>query len=344
MHIPTDWNRAGLLLPRAAAGDGVHVVGDPCIVFDPDLGNWRMFLFYDPPGHGHAVCTGPDPLAPGSWQLAGRLAFTNPSAMLGNGTHKPYVVMEARRPNRAACIDGRYCLVSISYAHGGKLAQQAWSPALAGPWTWEPNPLLPPAGPDDFDAKHRDAISGLYFPERRQILYFYMGYPLRPQPIPHSPLGSAQAAAVQTIGEAQARPLGVVLRPAATPGHWAGGWVGGMQVLPASPQFSPHRWIALLNASPTPPVAGDRANSREEPPPSLGGFATCDADFPDHDWHWCPDPIEWIAAIPPAARAAGEGVNFWRHHLLQLPDGRLGLFYNSGPYGQEQLYAKWAAG
>ena len=44
------------------------------------------------------------------------------------------------------------------------------------------------------------------------------------------------------------------------------------------------------------------------------------------------------------AIANGEGVNLWRQHLLVLPDGRVGLFYNSGPYGKEQLYAKWTRG
>ena len=60
-------------------------------------------------------------------------------------------------------------------------------------------------------------------------------------------------------------------------------------------------------------------------------------------WTWCPEPIESIEQIPPDAIRLGEGVNLWRQHLLALPDGRTGLFYNSGPYGQEQLYAKWAS-
>jgi hypothetical protein len=111
-----------------------------------------------------------------------------------------------------------------------------------------------------------------------------------------------------------------------------------MQVLPGTR----HRWIAVLNASPTAPSASDKATSREEPPPSLGGFAWCDEEFPDRNWHWCDQPIEWIEQIPADAIAPGEGVNLWRQHLLVLPDGRLGLFYNSGAYGQEQLYAKWS--
>lgn len=340
MNIPTRWNRTGLLLSRTAQGDGSHVVGDPCIVFDPAIGNWRMFLFYDPPGHGQAVCTGPDPLAAGSWRCSGRLAFTNPQAALGGGTHKPYVVMESDRPNHAACIDGQYCLVSISYQQGHKIAQQAWASSLGGPWTWEAEALMPLGGSGEFDEKHIDAISGIYFQDRRQILFFYMGYPQRPQARAVSPLGSAQAAAVQNVGERVARKLGVILPPSAVKGHWASGWVGGLQVLGGTA----HRWIAVANASPTAPSAADKDCSREEPPPSLGGFAFCDEEFPDRGWHWCDQPIEWINDIPADALAAGEGVNLWRQHLLMLPDGRVGLFYNSGSYGQEQLYAKWAKG
>lgn len=338
MRIPTHWTRSGLILPRTAQGDGSHVVGDPCVVFDPAVDNWRMFLFYDPPGHGHAVCTGPDPLVAGAWRSEGRLAFTNPEAAPG-GTHKPYVVMDAHRPNHAAVINGRYCLVSVSWTDGHKVAQQAWASSLAGPWTWEPDLLMPLGAPGEFDDKHIDAISGLYFPDRAQILFFYMGYPSQPQPHAGSPLGSSQALAVQNVGEPQARKLGVLLAPSAAPDHWASGWVGGMQVLAGTD----HRWIAIVNASPTAPSAADKAISREEPPPSLGGFAFCDEEWPDRGWHWCDEPIEWIEQIPPAAIAHGEGVNLWRQHIVVLPDGRIGLFYNSGAYGKEQLYAKWAS-
>jgi hypothetical protein len=145
--------------------------------------------------------------------------------------------------------------------------------------------------------------------------------------------------AVQDVGQAQARKAGVVLPPSGVKGHLASGWVGGMQVVPGIG----HRWIAVVNASPTPPMPFDKARSREEPPPSLGGFAWCNEEFPDRHWHWCGRPIEWIEEIPQTALASGEGVNLWRQHLLVLPDGRTGLFYNSGPYGQEQLYAKWAS-
>lgn len=337
--IPRSWTRAGLVLPRAVAGPGAAVVGDPCVVWDEDIGGWRMFLFMAPPGHGQATCPGAAPVGPGRWGPLLPLQFTNPEALSGGGTHKPYVVMDAHRPNRAARVDGRFWLLVVSNRAGHKLVQRAWSSRLAGPWTVEPGELIPPGAPGEFDAKHIDAVSGLYFEQRREFLYFYMGYPDRAQARAVSPYGSAQAVAVQGKDERGVRKLGAILPPAQEAGHWASGWVGGLQALPGRK----HRWIAVVNASPTAPDPGDRANSREEPPPSLAGFAFCDQDWPVAGWQWAPEPIEWIDALPLEATAAGEGVNLWRQHLLTLSDGRLALIYNSGPYGQEQLYMKISA-
>ena len=214
--------------------------------------------------------------------------------------------------------------------------QRASSPTLAGPWTLEPEACIPPGDAGAFDEQHVDAVSGYYFPERETFLYFYMGYPAQAQPRKISPYGSAQAAAVQRVGELQATKVGIILPPCPHPGHWASGWVGGLQLLPGQA----HRWIAVLNASPTAPDPTDTASFREEPPPSLGGFASCDEEWPVADWHWYPEPIEWLESLPPEAVQAGEGYNFWRQHLLALPDGTLALFYNSGYYGQEQMYLK----
>jgi hypothetical protein len=111
---------------------------------------------------------------------------------------------------------------------------------------------------------------------------------------------------------------------------------GGLQILPGKS----HRWIAVINASPTSPRQGANEIFREEPPPSLGGFAYCDEEWPVRGWQWCPQPIERIEDIPAQAKALGEGTNLWRQHILALPDGRLALFYNSGFYGTEQLYMK----
>lgn len=335
ISIPTDWERRGLAVGRRLTDTGESVAGDPCIVWDDEVNGWRMLLFYAPPGHAHAVCR--DPLGRGPWTVEGPLSFVNPEALLGGHTHKPYVVMDAHHPNRAARIAGRYCLVTVSHLEGHKLVQQAWAERLGGPWRLVEGALIGLGAHEEFDAKHADAVSGFFFPERNEILYFYMGYAQIPQPRRVSPLGSAQGVAVQRVGEAQARKAGMVLSPCQTPGHWAAGWVGGLQLLPGRR----HRWLGLVNASPTAPSASDRAIHREEPPPSLGGFACCDAEFPVEGWEWCSEPIERTDDIPDTAMAAGEGVNLWRHHVL-VAGSELALFYNSGPYGREQLYEKRA--
>ena len=95
-----------------------------------------------------------------------------------------------------------------------------------------------------------------------------------------------------------------------------------------------------MNASPTAPNPGTKAVWTEEPPPSLGGFAWCDEEWPLHGWHFVSRPIEWVKDIPKEAQEAGEGYNLWRQFIHILPDGRAALFYNSGYYGREQLYLK----
>src|SRR5205823_9550644 len=112
-----------------------------------------------------------------------------------------------------------------------KQVQRAWSAKLAGPWEFESKPIIPRGASEDLDAKHTDAVTGYYFPERKQFLYFYMGYPERAQLRKISPYGSAQAAATQGPGDKVATKLGVILEPCQQPGHWASGWVGGLQLL-----------------------------------------------------------------------------------------------------------------
>lgn len=335
---PAGWERLGGLLRRQAAGAGSEVVGDPAIVWDPDLPGWRMFLFFAPPGHGQSVAPCARPAAPPTrWSAPEPLVFANPERLLGGMIHKPVVVVDATHPNRAACIGGRYCLLGIAMLGRHKVVQRAWAGRLAGPWELEAEALIPHGEADAFDGKHADAVNGLWFAERGEILYTYMGYPDRPQPRAGSPWGNAQGMAVSR-GAGPARKLGEVLPPHPAPGHWAAGWVGGMQIMPGRS----HRWTALLNASPTPPRPDDGSVAREEPPPSLGGFAVCDQAWPVSGWRWCDRPIVAIGAIGPAAAADGEGVNFWRHHLLVAPGGTA-VYYNSGSYGQEQLYGRVAA-
>lgn len=336
------WTHSGVILRRETAGVG-GVVGDPCIVWDDGINGWRMFLFVEKPGIGQALCLDKNHIGPGQWKYQGPIKFTNPQDVIGGYTHKPYVVQDAYHPNHAACIDGQYYLVTASTLRGAgdshKVVQRAGASSLAGPWTIEKGPLIDRGDHDEFDAKHVDAVSGFYFEDRREILYFYMGYPEVAQPHPISPYGSAQAAAVQQVGSNQATKLGIILPPSTTSGHWASGYVGGLQILPGKE----HRWIALANASPTPPNPQLSERWREEPPPSLGGFAYCDEAWPVRHWHWYPEPIEWLKDLPAEAIQDGEGVNLWRHHLLMLPSGRSAIFYNSGAYGTEQLYLKLEA-
>lgn len=336
---PTAWLRTGLVLGRSRQGDGSAVVGDPCVVWDPDAGAWRMVLFFDPPGHADAVS--PDPTgAPGTWSAPHPLAWTNPDALPpGGGTHKPFIVTDAHHPNQAAKVDGRYWLVTVSFTGDArdKHVQRAWATSLAGPWTLEAGALIPPGGPGDFDELHTDAVSGYWFADRGEFLYFYMGYPRAPQPWPHSPYGSAIGAATQRPGRPAVK-VGAVLPPSPEPRSWASGWLGGLQLLPGRD----HRWVGVVNASPTPPDRSGGLTS-EEPPPSLGGLAFSDAEFPAAGWTLAAQPFERIEALSPEALTDGEGVNLWRHHVLVTPAATR-LFYNSGPYGQEQLFSKTLVG
>jgi hypothetical protein len=331
--IPTQWKRNGLLVSHADIGDGTEVVGDPCIVWDETLQTWRMFLFIQPGGNGQAIFQVSSDNQRGNWQYLG------PIEIIGAIGHKPFIVMNPYKPNQAAVINGRYCLLIVSFLGTSKVVQQAWATTLAGPWEIETNPLIPLGDADDFDAKHIDAVSGYYFPERDEILYFYMGYPLHPQPHVVSPYGSALGAAIMDVKTGAIRKLGVILQPSEIHGHWASGYIGGMQLLPGSK----NRWIGLINASPTPPSPEIADIWREEPPPSLGGFAYCDALFPITDWHLLPEPIEYIENIPEEAQQWGERTNLWRQHLWIQPNGDLVLVYNSGPFGNEQLFSKHVA-
>lgn len=335
--VSTDvWSRDGLVLARSGSGDGSHVVGDPCVVWDPDAEAWRMFLFFAPPGHGSTLASAADPQA-GDWGPIEVLRFTNPEALPG-GTHKPWVVMDAQRPNRAALVDGKYWLLTVSFTAGAreKRVQRAWAESLAGPWTLEEGDLIARGDAGEFDENHVDAVTGYWFEDAQCFVYYYMGYPSRPRPHMRSPLGSAVGLAIQEHGAPVATKIGPMLNPADVEGHWAAGWLGGFQIFPGTA----HRWVAVLNASPTPPDGLSTLTS-EEPAPSLGGFAYCDETFPVSGWRFAPQPIEWMSDLPEAATTAGEGTNHWRQHILVVGE-RARLYYNSGFYGEEQLYSKSA--
>src|SRR5262249_24608375 len=95
--IPRTWTRRGVVLERHKGEHGVS--GDPCIVWDETIRGWRMVLFYDPPGHGQAVCTNRDNLGSGQWKFEGPLPVTNPEAV--GGFHKPFIVMNPNTSTQA---------------------------------------------------------------------------------------------------------------------------------------------------------------------------------------------------------------------------------------------------
>jgi len=331
IDIPVRWSRRGLVIPKPT-GKEEGVMGDPCIVWDEDISTWRMVLFADPPGHGQSICLHETEGIPDLWSPVKPLEFEEPQLV----THKPYIVQEAHRPNRAARINGQYWLLGVMIRNGCKFVQRARANSLSGPWAWDPEPLIRTGGPGDFDEKHTDAVSGFFFPERNEVLYYYMGYPAMAQSRKVSQWGNAQGIATQKIDSSVATKLGEYLPPVQQPGHWASGYLGGIQIVPGNT----HRWVALLNASPTAPRPEDTSIVREEPAPSLGGWAYCDEEWPVKNWHLWPEPMEWIEKLPLTALAGGEGTNLWRHHALILRDGRIAVYYNSGYYGKEQLYLK----
>jgi hypothetical protein len=336
----SQWQRRGLVLPRSHKPGGHDVAGDPCVVWDEDNGLWRMFLFFSNPGHAQAVSPQSCQEGPKDWEFLGPIPFANPEKLLGGMTHKPFVALYPDGGYRAAKIDGYYQLFCVSFAGTQKLIQRAFSKNLAGPWELEGAPFLAPGAGADFDAKHLDAVSAYYFEKSQELYCFYMGYPnLLQSAQPFSPFGSAQGLARIRRGEKSPQKLGPILRPMAKPEHWASGWIGGLQLFPGTDC----PWVALLNASPSAPRLGDARQSGEEPPPSLGGFAYCQMESLDSGWQCADEPLERIEAIPQSALLAGEGTNLWRHFLLRLDNGRQILYYNSGSYGQEQLYAKEAS-
>lgn len=108
-EVPDKWSREGLVVARDERGGGCSVAGDPCIVWDEELPGWRMFLFYSPPGHAQCICRSREQIGPGCWETVSPLLFTNPEDLQGGATHKPFVIMDAFKPNTAARMNERYC-------------------------------------------------------------------------------------------------------------------------------------------------------------------------------------------------------------------------------------------
>lgn len=333
------------VLPRGGPGTFDRgVVGDPCIVWDEDISNWRMFYFASPGTDkngvpegriaGMAVSKSPEDIAPGDWRKLGPAEVSNPKDMTPpkNG-HKFWVVMDPKNVNHAVRIDGRYWGLFVVGAP--KHIYAASAERLGGPWTVVPEPVISPgAAPGAPDGKQPDTPTAYWFEDRREVVIFYKAYPAQPQAgQPGSSFGSSTVVAYWHPSRPTARKANQILVPGREP-LWNRGWIGGFQLL-----FDPKKasWYALLNASPTPPE--DRSN--REPAPSLGGWAVCRDRNPAGIWEVDRkrSPFARPDRLSSAELDAGLGVNFWRHHLLVTPSGQARIFFNSGKYGTEQMYS-----
>ena len=343
---PQVWNRLGVMIKRGALGEfDASVTGDPCIVWDEALQNYRMFYFAQNKVESIEHCCNAQALAVvengnslGKWRKLGPIVYENPGALCGE-THKPWILMDPFRPNHPARVDGLYWLLTVSWKIPNKVVQVATSTSLAGPWKIQPHPVLQNGSDSDFDGLHIDAVTAYWFEQRQEILIYYMGYPREAQnDQPCSPWGSSSAVAILRPGEPEARKLGKIITPHPQLGHWISGYIGGVQIVPALDGG----WYAILNASPTSPASVEDDATVREPAPSLGGWAFTSEQFPTKGWQIHDQPIEWLEDIPEAAVQAGESGNLWRHHLVLVPNDAVYMFYNTGPYGNEQIFARYA--
>jgi len=315
-----------------------HVVGDPCILWDSDVNTWRMFYFASGEGGtrtGMALSRSAEAIAPGDWKKIGLVQFSNPEVILTpSNWHKWWVIMDAKRPNRAARINGKYWSMFVT-SRGGKNIQVASSERLAGPWTVRKMPVLSP-DPEGIDGKHCDTVTGFWFEERKQVMVIYKAYPELSQEKdqPGAPFGSATVVGWWHPDDEKAQKGEPVLRPGQNLTDWNRGWCSGVQLLYDQATAT---WYGLTSGSPTPP----EDDSHREPVPSLGGWVRIKGPQPDEDWEAANDigPFRMPKDLTEDEVKAGLGVNFWRHHLLVTPGGKARIFFNSGPYGKEQMYS-----
>jgi len=341
--LPDRWVRLGKIMEPGAPGSfDSSVTGDPCIVRD-QRHSYRMFYFAQRHEDGgeancnaHAVCSSFPESVVGTWRKLGPIEYVNPSSLVGD-THKPWILMDPYEPNTPVRIGGEYWLFTVTYRGVQKIVQVATSASLGGPWKVRPTPVLVPGDAADFDGYHTDSVTAYWFADRGEILLFYKGYPKEPQlSQPHSPYGSCTAVATMKPSDARAHKVDTVLMPSTDQSHWTSGWVGPLQILPALKGG----WYGLLSASPTPPASIEEEPTMREPAPSLGGWAYTAAEWPVEGWKAFEQPIEWIDDIPEEYQREGEGVNLWRHHVVLDPEGRMYLFYNTGPYGRERMFGR----
>lgn len=329
---------AGCVLPRGVPGEfDSKLVGDPCIVWDEEFGAWRMFYFCADGASGRcatALSRSAEDIAPGDWTKDGLLLVsTIANFACVTAWYKWWVVMDARRPNHAARIDGRYWVLVVVGRRDNKVFQAAHAERLAGPWHVIPRPILTPGPADSVDARRCDSPTAYWFPERDEVLIFYKAHPRTPQADqPGSPFASSSMAATWRPGLDAATKHSPVLRPGQN-GSWAAGWIGSLQLLPDEKGG----WHALLTAGPTPRAQHNRPPS----PVVLGGWASCSDEYPISPWTVDTErsPLRRPEDITPQETAAGIDAHSWRHYLLVTPKGRARIFYNSGPRGGEQIYS-----
>lgn len=338
-----DWTRLGKIINRGAPGEfDCCVTGDPCIVWDDNRDCYHMFYFAQSKKdgmeinrNGHAVIDNPAMENLHSWKKLGEVKFTNYEEMFGNDTHKPWILMDPFRPNTAVRWRGFYWLFTASVSNGRKFLQAAFSDSLEGPWTIDSAFNVFPGDEGAADELHADTPTAYYFEKEKKILVFYMGYPLKEQKdTPWTPYGSRSMTVEIDTETGAIRKTGDALLPVEN--TWINGYIGGLQLIKAADKG----WYALINASPTPPCSVEKDSDIREPNPSLGGFIYTPKEYPDSGWIPLEDPIEYEEAIPPEARENGERVNMWRHHMLFLPEGKVVCLYNSGNYGNEQMFGK----
>jgi hypothetical protein len=322
-----------------------RVVGDPCIVWDDEIRSWRMFYFASPglgrdePPRGRiagmAISRSAEEMGPGDWRKAGPARVANPFAeIVERNGHKFWVVMDPLAVNRAARIHGRYWGLFIAGLN--KHVYAAWTESLGAPWTVIEKPILSPGqARGAVDGRHCDTPTAYWMAERGEVLIFYKAYPREPQEHqPRAPFGSSSVVAWWRPSEPLARKASAILAPGRSDSAFTRGWVGGFQLLRDREQGL---WYALLNGSPTAP----EDDSHREPAPSLGGWAISSGRNPDSGWSILDSASPFVTpeSLAGGEREAGLGVNFWRHHLLIAPSGRARIFFNSGPYGMEQMYS-----
>ena len=341
---PAKYQRIGCILPRGAPGTfDAHVTGDPCVVWDESAMAYCMFYFAQGGDDQKPGCCNAQALMRiqgDQLQLEklGPIVYRNQDQLLGSA-HKPWIVMNPYKPAEPARPDGRIWLLTASHKGPHKVVQVAKADDLAGPWDVQREPLVDVGPADAFDGYHADSPTGWYFPDRQEVLIFYKGYPQVPQrDQPASLWGSSLAVARMKPTDTVAHKLGKMIAPVQRHGHWASGWVGPMQLFPSAGSG----WWGMFNASPTSPAPVEESPWMREPAPSQAGWAFTPEASPIKGWQVQDQPILRVDRLTEAEAADREGVNFWRHHLAVLRDGRMLLLYNSGPYGHERMFGRWA--